>query len=134
MLLRLVNWQAARQAIFDSPLFGHGFLNEAGVLFEYLGEKKWQISSAHQQYLSFAIASGIPGLIAGCNFLLLPVWLLLKTRKSYDRFFAAMSLSLPIMLNGLVDTTFDDLRILNYFVVLSLTLATVRFETRTACG
>lgn len=131
MYLRWVNWQAAWQAISESLWTGHGFLNEDNILFERLLDKSWAITSSHQQYLSFAVASGLPGLFAGINFMLLPAWLLLNGERSDARVFAALSLCLPVMLNGFIDTTFDDLRILSYFVVLSLALASVRFDQPT---
>lgn len=127
MYLRWVNWQTAMRAIADAPMLGHGFLNETSVLFEYLANKSHAVSSSHQQYLSFALASGIPGLMAGVGFLILPLWLILKSGRSFVHVFAALSIFLPVALNGFVDTTFDDLRILSYYVNLSLLLSVVRF-------
>ncbi|MFM8770237.1 MAG: O-antigen ligase family protein [Rubrivivax sp.] len=115
---RVLHWPAAWQAIVDRPWLGHGFLNETATLRQYLGPGTPVLPTAHQQFLSFMLWSGVPGLVTGCALMTLPLLLALMRGRGSTGLYAAFGLSAPFLLNGLFDTVLDDLRIVSQFLML----------------
>lgn len=115
---RALHWPAAWQAIADRPWLGHGFLNETAILQEYLAPGSPVLPTAHQQFLSFMLWSGLPGLVTGCAVMSLPIVLAMMRRRGSTGLYAAFAISLPLMLNGLFDTVLDDLRIVSHYLML----------------
>jgi O-antigen ligase len=115
---RALHWPAAWQAIVDRPWLGHGFLNETATLQQYLAPGSVVLPTAHQQFLSFMLWSGVPGLVTGFALMALPVLLAVIRQRGPRGVFAAFAISLPLMLNGLFDTVLDDLRIVSHYLML----------------
>lgn len=115
---RALHWPAAWQAIADRPWLGYGFLNETATLRQHLPAGTPVLPTAHQQFLSFMLWSGVPGLITGCAIMALPMVLAVIRRRGSTGLYAAFALSLPMMLNGLFDTVLDDLRIVSHYLML----------------
>lgn len=121
--LRLVHWKAAWLAFLDSPLRGYGFENESLAIRPFLPAEIDVLSTAHQQYLSFALGGGVLGLGAGLAFLSLPlVASLLAGGLTARAVYAGCCVFVPFLINGFTDTQFDDLRILTYYLLYSLLL------------
>lgn len=119
---RALHWPAAWQAFLERPWLGHGFRNEAAVLAQHLPAGTPVLPTAHQQYLSFLLWSGIPGLVAGCLLVALPLLLAWKEHRGRCGMYAAAALSVPLMLHGLTDTVLDDLRIVSYHLMMTVML------------
>lgn len=119
---RAQHWPAAWQAVLERPWLGYGFLQEMSVLQQQLPAGTQVLPTAHQQYLSFLLWSGGPGLITGCLLVALPLILALGRGRCRYGLYAATALSLPMMLHGLTDTIFDDLRIISYHLMMALLL------------
>ena len=125
---RMQNWQAAWRAVQDRPLTGYGFRKDAVAIAKYL-PKDSVLVTAHQQYLSFGITAGIFGLLAGIAYLALPiinVFAAPASDRSGQRYYAGIALAAPIMLNGLTDTIFDDMRIQGFYSVMTVLLLCAR--------
>lgn len=125
--LRAVHWVAGWQAFMDKPWSGYGFENERLALALHQMPGVQILSTAHQQYLTFAIGAGVSGLLFGLLYLCLPWIAVCQKQRTAQRIYAASALALPIMLNGLTDTFFDDIRLLSYYTVMSVLLASVRY-------
>jgi hypothetical protein len=119
---RAAHWPAAWQAVQESLWLGHGHLHETRVLQQHLPAGTVALPTAHQQYLSFMLWSGAPGLVAGCLLMALPLILARKRGKGWRGYYAAAALSLPMILNGLTDTIFDDLRIVSFHLMMTVLL------------
>lgn len=119
---RALHWPAAWQAFLQSPWWGYGFLNEMAVLGQHLPAGSPVLPTAHQQYLSFLLWSGLPGLITGTALVGLPILLAAKTARSALARYAGWALGLPMLLNGLTDTVFDDLRIVSFHLMMTVLL------------
>ena len=138
---RALHWPAAWQAFLERPMLGYGFLNEMAVLRRHLAEGSPVLPTAHQQYLSFLLWSGLPGLITGSALIGLPILLALTAARSARGLYAGCALGLPMLLNGLTDTVFDDLRIVSFHLMMTLLLASAHTASedegepkiRTAC-
>lgn len=140
---RALHWPAAWQAFLQRPWLGYGFLNEMVVLGQHLPAGSPVLPTAHQQYLSFLLWSGLPGLITGSVLVGLPILLALKTAGSPQGRYAGWALGLPMLLNGLTDTVFDDLRIVSFHLMMTVALLAATPSAcenggepriRTACG
>ena len=119
---RAQHWPAAWRAFLDRPWSGHGFLNEVAILRAYLPPGTPVLPTAHQQFLSFLLWSGVPGLVAGVLFIGLPLVMVLIRRRGSTAWYAACALAVPMLLNGLTDTVFDDLRIVSYHLTMVILL------------
>jgi len=115
---RAQHWPAAWQAFLERPWMGHGFMNENLVLRQHLPEGSTVLPTAHQQFLSFLLWSGLPGLVTGCLLIALPVFLAFGSRRGPTALYAAVALAAPTALNGMTDTVFDDLRIVSYHMMM----------------
>lgn len=122
---RALHWPAAWQAFADKPWLGHGFQNENATLRQHLPAGTPVLPTAHQQFLSFLLWSGVPGLITGCLLIALPIVMAFIRRRSSLGMYAAVAVSLPVLLNGLSDTVFDDLRIVSQYLMLVVLLDAV---------
>jgi len=129
---RAIHWPAAWQAILERPWLGHGFLNETATLRQHLPPGAPVLPTAHQQFLSFLLWSGLPGLITGCALMALPVTLALARGRGLTGLYAAFSLTLPLVLNGFFDTVLDDLRIVSHFLMLAVLVDAVTEEPLSA--
>ncbi len=120
---RWTHWQAAWAAFAAAPWSGYGFANEARAIAAHLVAGVELQSSAHQQYLSFALGAGLAGLAAGLALLAVPLAGALRAApRSPHAVWGACCVLVPFALNGLTDTLFDDLRIQAYYLILSLLL------------
>lgn len=116
---RAQHWPAAWQAFMDKPWLGHGLRNETAALAPYLPAGVVPLTTAHQQFLSFLVWAGVPGLVSGCLLITLPLSMALcRQRQSLGRY-AAMAVALPMLLNGLSDTVLDDVRIVSHYLMLA---------------
>jgi len=129
---RAIHWPAAWQAVVERPWLGHGFLNETAALRQHLPAGAPVLPTAHQQYLSFLLWSGVPGLIVGCALMALPIVLALARRRGSTGLYAACALTLPLLLNGFFDTVLDDLRIVSHFLMLAVLVDAAIEEPRAA--
>jgi O-antigen ligase len=119
---RAQHWPAAWQAFLERPWLGHGFLNETQVLGQHLPAGAPVLPTAHQQFLSFLLWSGLPGLVAGFLLIALPVLAAVSRQQGATAVYAAMALTAPTLLNGMTDTVFDDLRIVSYHLMMVVLL------------
>ena len=119
---RALHWPAAWQAFLQRPWMGYGYLNEMAVLGQHLPAGSPVLSTSHQQYLSFLLWSGLPGLITGTLLVGLPILMAWKTAGSPEGHYAGWALGLPMLLNGLTDTVFDDLRIVSFHLMMTVLL------------
>jgi O-antigen ligase len=129
---RAQHWPAAWQAFLERPWLGHGFVNEFTVLGQHLPAGTRVLPTAHQQYLSFLLWSGVPGLLTGCLLIALPLLLAWNRRRGHHGLYAATVLCVPLVLHGLTDTVLDDLRIVSYHLMMTVMLnAAIEAEPRT---
>jgi len=129
---RAQHWPAAWQAVLERPWLGHGFVNESTVLGQHLPAGTRVLPTAHQQYLSFLLWSGLPGLLTGCLLIALPLLLAWNRRRDRRGLYAATVLSVPLVLHGLTDTVLDDLRIVSFHLMMTVMVnAAVEAEPRT---
>ena len=119
---RAQHWPAAWQAFMERPWLGHGFLNETQVLGQHLPAGAPVLPTAHQQFLSFLLWSGLPGMVTGCLLIALPVLVAVGRQQGATAVYAAMALAAPTLLNGMTDTVFDDLRIVSYHLMMVVLL------------
>lgn len=119
---RAQHWPAAWQAFLERPWLGHGFLNETQVLGRHLPAGAPVLPTAHQQFLSFLLWSGLPGLFTGCLLIALPVLVAVGRQQGANAVYAAVALAAPTLLNGMTDTVFDDLRIVSYHLTMVVLL------------
>ncbi len=119
---RAQHWPAAWHAFLKQPWLGYGFLQEHSVLVEHLPAGAPVLPTAHQQFLSFLLWAGLPGLLTGGLFIALPVLLAWRNRRGRVALYAATALSLPLMLHGLTDTLLDDLRIVSFHLMMTVLL------------
>ncbi len=103
--LRLKIWSASISIISDDVWFGAGQVNERIMLGEEMGWDRWL--RAHQTYLSYLIAGGVPALISGL-LMQSPVLAFLKGRKEYALFPAFLGLGVVVTLNCLTDSIFQS--------------------------
>jgi O-antigen ligase len=106
----------------ERPWLGHGFLNETHVLGQHLPAGAPVLPTAHQQFLSFLLWSGLPGMVTGCLLIALPVLVAVGRQQGATAVYAAMALAAPTLLNGMTDTVFDDLRIVSYHLMMVVLL------------
>lgn len=102
---RLKIWSAALSVIADSPWFGIGKSNERLAIEQEMLWGKW--FRAHQTYLSFLIAGGVPALISGL-ILQSPVLAFLNSKNRPTLFPAFLGLGVVITMNCLTDSVFQS--------------------------
>jgi O-antigen ligase len=119
---RAQHWPAAWHAFLEQPWLGYGFLQEHAVLVQHLPAGAPVLPTAHQQFLSFLLWAGLPGLLTGSLFIALPVLMAWRNGRGRVALYAATTLSLPLMLHGLTDTLLDDLRIVSFHLMMTVLL------------
>ena len=119
---RAQHWPAAWHAFLAQPWLGYGFLHEHMVLGQHLPAGAPVLPTAHQQFLSFLLWAGLPGLLTGGLFMALPLLMAWRRKRGPVGLYAATALSLPFLLHGLTDTLLDDLRIVSFHLVMTVLL------------
>lgn len=128
---RLQHWRAGLEAVLDRPWSGYGFRKDTIAVARHLPEGALVLPTIHQQYLSFGITAGIFGILAGVAYLALPIinaFGVQGSERNNERLYAAAALAAPIMLNGLTDTIFDDMRIQGFYSVMIMVLLCARAD------
>lgn len=115
--VRLKIWAGALSVIADHPFFGIGKVNERIALNQELGWDKWL--RAHQTYLSFLIAGGIPALISGL-LMQSPVLAFLRSAKRAAFFPAFLGLGVVVTMNCFTDSIFQSAVAVQVFMVTTL--------------
>jgi hypothetical protein len=104
-LPRLLLWPAAWSIIQENWMFGIGQLNERLALQERLEWGHW--FRAHQAYLSYLIAGGVPALISGLVFQA-PILSLLRRAQFRAMFPAFIGLGVVLTMNAFTDSVFQS--------------------------
>jgi hypothetical protein len=103
--LRLQIWTGALSIISDNAWLGIGQVNERIAIQQNIGWEHW--FRAHQSYLSYLIAGGMPALISGL-LMQSPVLALLSAAKRSALFPAFLGLGVVVTLNCLTDSIFQS--------------------------
>lgn len=116
-LPRLLIWPAAWSIIQDNWLFGIGQINERVTL---TAQIEWERSlRAHQTYLSYLIAGGVPALISGLLYQA-PILRLLQRVHMRSMFPAFIGLGVVVTLNAFTDSLFQSVVVVQGYMVASL--------------
>ena len=115
--LRLKIWSTALSIIAENPLLGIGKVNERFALNAELNWDKW--FRAHQTYLSYLIAGGIPALISGL-IMQSPVLAFLKSTNRSAMLPAFLGLGVVVTMNCLTDSIFQSGVNVQVFMVATL--------------
>lgn len=115
--LRLKIWAGALSVISENPLSGIGNVNERIALRQEMEWDRWL--SAHQTYLSYLIAGGIPALISGL-ILQSPVLAFLSRARRSTFFPAFLGLGVVVTMNCLTDSIFQSAVNVQVFMVATL--------------
>ena len=116
---RLMIWPASVQVILDNPFLGVGQVNERLVLQQEIGWDLWL--RAHQTYLSYLIAGGVPALVSGL-LIQLPVLKFLRRDLVAMMFPAFVGLGVVLTLNCLTDSIFQSFVSVQVYMIVSLIL------------
>ena len=127
--LRLKLWNASLSIIADNPWLGIGKSNERLAIEQELGWDKW--FRAHQTYLSYLIAGGVPALISGL-ILQSPVLAFLNSKKRSALFPAFLGLGFVITMNCLTDSVFQSAVNVQGFMAALLVFLRASDSNRTA--
>lgn len=115
--LRLRIWDAALTVIADNPTLGIGKANERIALRQELEWDRWL--RAHQTYLSYLIAGGIPALMSGLVMQSSAVTFLNRANRS-ALFPAFLGLGVVLTLNCLTDSIFQSAVAVQIFMLITL--------------
>lgn len=110
-------WSGSLAIISDSIWLGVGQANERAALSQEMGWERWL--RAHQTYLSYLIAGGIPALISGV-LIQSPVLIFLKRQNRSALFPAFLGLGVVVTLNCLTDSIFQSAVSVQVFMVATL--------------
>lgn len=114
---RAIIWAGALSVISDNALIGIGQVNERLSIQQEIGWDRW--FRAHQTYLSYLIAGGIPALISGL-ILQSPVLIFLKRTKRSALFPIFLGLGVVVTLNCFTDSIFQSAVSVQAFMVTTL--------------
>ena len=114
---RLIIWTAALAVIQDTLPWGVGQINERIFIQTEIGWERW--FRAHQTYLSYLIAGGVPALISGLIFQL-PTLILMKRIHLRNTFPAFIGLGIVLTLNCLTDSIFQSAVAVQAYVIFLL--------------
>ena len=103
--LRLQIWTGALSVISDNAWLGIGQVNERIAIQQDIGWERW--FRAHQTYLSFLIAGGIPALISGL-LMQSPVLAFFSAAKRSTLFPAFLGLGVVVTMNCFTDSIFQS--------------------------
>lgn len=115
--LRAKIWLGALSIIADNGWLGVGQVNERAVISQEMGWDRWL--RAHQTYLSYLIAGGIPALISGL-IMQSPVLIFLKRTKRSALFPVFLGLGVVVTLNCFTDSIFQSAVSVQVFMVTTL--------------
>ena len=114
---RIIIWTGALSVISENVLIGIGQVNERLSLQQEIGWDRWL--RAHQTYLSYLIAGGIPALISGL-IMQSPVLIFLKRTKRSALFPVFLGLGVVVTLNCFTDSIFQSVVSVQVFMVATL--------------
>ncbi len=126
---RLRLWQAAQEAVSQSPIWGYGIQNRMGVLMPTLimdGNPVRGFTHAHNGFLTFALDGGLLALSAVIAVLLVPVYIAWNAPRdaSYRlRLFAALIVTSSYALCGMTQIMFKHDIMDSFFVFFSMLIA-----------
>lgn len=115
--LRVQIWAGSLSIISENVWLGVGQVNERAALSAEMGWDRWL--RAHQTYLSYLIAGGIPALISGL-LLQSPVLIFLKRQNLGALFPAFLGIGAVVTLNCLTDSIFQSAVSVQVFMVATL--------------
>ena len=125
-MIRLRLWSAAWSVIQDAGFWGQGQINERILLQNEMETGRWL--RAHQTYLSYLIAGGIPALISGL-ILQAPTLQFLRRKVIATAFPLFLGLGLVITLNSLTDSVMQSgVSVQIYMVILFFFVHALRAE------
>ncbi len=114
---RAIIWTGALSVIADNMFIGIGQVNERLSIQQEIGWDRW--FRAHQTYLSYLIAGGIPALVSGL-ILQSPVLIFLKRTKRSALFPVFLGLGVVVTLNCFTDSIFQSAVSVQAFMVTTL--------------
>ncbi|MDH4992804.1 O-antigen ligase family protein [Aquamicrobium lusatiense] len=126
---RLRLWQAAQEAISQSPIWGYGIQNRMAALTPTLimdGNLVRGFTHAHNGFLTFALDGGVLALSAVIAVLLVPVYIAWNASRdaSYRlRLFAALIVTSSYALCGMTQIMFKHDIMDSFFVFFSMLIA-----------
>jgi O-antigen ligase len=126
--IRLVLYRAAIPAFNDAPLFGHGWGHVMSAIVPYLASYELshaQLPHLHNDALQFAVAAGLPGLIAYPILLATPLVATLRSARDGQyrtRLYGAVLLTISSLVLGLPDTMLSFSLHITLYVVLTAML------------
>ena len=115
--LRLRIWGGAISVVSENVLLGIGQVNERLAIQQELDWEKWY--RAHQTYLSYLIAGGIPALISGLVFQS-PVLAFLGRARRAALFPAFLGLGVVVTMNCFTDSIFQSAVAVQVFMLTTL--------------
>lgn len=119
--VRLKIWDGALTIVRENLWFGIGQVNERFAIRQELEGERWLY--AHQTYLSYLIAGGIPALISGL-IMQSPVLAFLKSAKRSTMLPAFLGLGVVVTMNCFTDSIFQSA--VNVQVFMAATLIFLR--------
>ena len=115
--VRLRIWDGALSLISENVLFGIGQVNERIALQQEMGWEKWL--RAHQTYLSYLVAGGVPALISGLM-MQSPVFAFIRADKRLMFFPTFLGLGVVVTLNCFTDSIFQSAVNVQVFMATTL--------------
>lgn len=115
--VRIKIWSSALTIFAQNPWFGVGQINEYVALQKELDWSKW--FRAHQTYLSYLIAGGIPALVSGL-IMQSPVLAFVTSAKRSALFPAFLGLGVVVTLNCMTDSIFQSAVNVQIFMAATL--------------
>jgi hypothetical protein len=115
--LRAQIWSGALSIIPDNIWIGVGQVNERAAISQEMDWDRWL--RAHQTYLSYLIAGGIPALISGL-IMQSPMLIFLKRTKRSALFPVFLGLGVVVTLNCFTDSIFQSAVNVQVFMVTTL--------------
>jgi hypothetical protein len=116
-LPRMLLWPAAQEIISNNWLWGIGQVNERIALRTLLEWDHWY--RAHQTYLSYLIAGGVPALISGLLYQL-PILQVLRRKHLAAMFPAFIGLGVVLSMNAFTDSLFQSAVAVQAYMIASL--------------
>ena len=115
--IRLKIWDGALTIIWENLWFGIGQVNERFAIRQEFRGEHWQ--NAHQAYLSYLVAGGIPALISGL-LMQSPVLAFLKSTRRSTMLPAFLGLGVAVTMNCFTDSIFQSAVNVQMFMVATL--------------
>jgi hypothetical protein len=115
---RIAHWQTGIEAIKRQPWAGYGASKEYEVIHELAPKSVVLLQHAHQQFISFGIAGGIPAILFGTVFLFLPIFYTQLIRADSRVKILAIALSVTVVMINLTDTLITNKRHAAIFILM----------------